>query len=140
MGLTLNFEFPEFQAVRHRDTIAAFSARMKMSGHGLGIDHFGQGLLHFGYLKSLLPDYVKIDRGITQDLWNEHSDSSFFVNALCNVAHSLDIRVIVEGVETEEQWRAISRIHLDAVQGFFIQRPQALQPHEEDHKISSTIS
>jgi EAL domain-containing protein (putative c-di-GMP-specific phosphodiesterase class I) len=106
----------------------------------LGIDHFGLGLLHFGYLKSLLPDYVKIDRGITQDLWNEQGDSYFFVNALCNVAHSLDIRVMVEGVETEQQWRAISRIHLDAVQGFLIQRPEPLQPGPEDHNISLTIS
>jgi diguanylate cyclase (GGDEF)-like protein len=140
MGIALNFEFPEFQAVRHRTAITAFAAQVKQRGHGLGIDHFGLGLLHFGYLKSLLPDYVKIDRGITQDLWNEQGDSYFFVNALCNVAHSLDIRVMVEGVETEQQWRAISRIHLDAVQGFLIQRPEPLQPGPEDHNISLTIS
>jgi EAL domain-containing protein (putative c-di-GMP-specific phosphodiesterase class I) len=47
---------------------------------------------------------------------------------------------MVEGVETEQQWRAISRIHLDAVQGFLIQRPEPLQPGPEDHNISLTIS
>lgn len=140
LGLALNFEFPEFQAIRHRGALAAFAELIKRQGHRLGIDHFGQGLVHFGYLKSLLPDYVKIDRAITQELWNEQSDSTFFVNALCNVAHSLDIRVMVEGVETEEQWRAISRIHLDAVQGYLIQRPQPLLAGDGDYKISLTVS
>lgn len=127
LGLALNFEFPEYQAVRYRETIMEFAARIKPAGHKIGVDHFGQGLIHFGYLKSLLPDYVKIDRAITQDLWNEQSDSVFFINTLCTVAHSLDIRVIVEGVETEKQWLALSKIHLDAVQGFLIQRPAPLQ-------------
>ncbi len=140
LGLALNFEFPEFQAIRHRGAMTNFAELIKRQGHRLGIDHFGQGLVHFGYLKSLLPDYVKIDRAITQELWNEQSDSTFFVNALCNVAHSLDIRVMVEGVETEEQWRAISRIHLDAVQGYLIQRPQPLLAGEGDYKISLTVS
>lgn len=140
LGLALNFEFPEFQAIRHRGALASFSELIKGQGHCLGIDHFGQGLVHFGYLKSLLPDYVKIDRAITQELWNDQSDSTFFVNALCNVAHSLDIRVMIEGVETEEQWRAISRIHLDAVQGYLIQRPQPLLAGSGDYKISLTVS
>jgi diguanylate cyclase (GGDEF)-like protein len=131
MGITLFFEFPEFKAIRHQRIINLFASQIKELGHGIGIDHFGQGLIHFGYLNSVLPHYVKIDRAITQDLWNKHSDSSFFVNALCTVAHSLDIRVIVEGVETEAQWQAISGMHVDAVQGFFVQRPKPLSLAEK---------
>jgi len=125
-GLLLNFEFPEFRAIRHLDLIKAFAEGIKPMGHALGIDHFGQGLSHFGYLKSLMPDYVKIDRAITNELRDEQSDSHFFVSALCTVAHSLDIRVIVEGVETENQWQTLSALPIDAVQGFFIRRPEPL--------------
>jgi diguanylate cyclase (GGDEF)-like protein len=125
-GLHLNVEFPEFRAIRHRHLIKTFAADLKTMGHGLGIDHFGQGLMHFGYLKSLLPDYVKIDRAITNEMRNEQSDSYFFINALCNVAHSLDIKVIVEGIEQEEQWQTLAGIHIDAVQGFLVQRPEPL--------------
>jgi diguanylate cyclase (GGDEF)-like protein len=122
-GISLNFEFPEFRALRYSDVLINFARTLKQQGHALGIDHFGQGLVHFGYLKSLLPDYVKIDRAITNELRDEQSDSYFFINALCSVAHSLDIKVIVEGIETEEQWRMLANLHLDAVQGFYIQRP-----------------
>ena len=125
-GLSLNFEFPEFRAIRHLDLLKVFAERIRPMGHALGIDHFGQGPTHFGYLRSLLPDYVKIDRAITTELHSEQSDSHFFVSALCTVAHSLDIRVIVEGVETEDQWHTLSALPIDAVQGFFIRRPAPL--------------
>ena len=126
LGIQLNFEFPEFRALRYTNLIKDFSESIKKQGHHLGIDHFGQGLVHFGYLKSLLPDYVKIDRAITGELQDEQSDSYFFINALCNVAHSLDIKVIVEGVENENQWRTLTKLHIDAVQGFYIQQPQPI--------------
>jgi len=126
LGIQLNFEFPEFRALRYTNLIKEFSESIKKQGHHLGIDHFGQGLVHFGYLKSLLPDYVKIDRAITGELRDEQSDSYFFINALCNVAHSLDIKVIVEGVENEEQWQLLAKLHIDAVQGFYIRQPEPI--------------
>jgi len=125
-GLSLQIEFPEFRAIRHLHLIKSFAEEIRPMGHALGIDHFGQGLTHFGYLKSLLPDYVKIDRAITNELHDAQSDSHFFVSALCTVAHSLDIRVVVEGVETEQQWQTVSALPVDAVQGFFIRRPEPL--------------
>lgn len=123
-GFQFNFEFPEFRIIRHSKQIKEFAAILKAQGHGIGIDHFGQGLMAFGYLKSLLPDYVKIDRAITCDLVDAQSDRYFFVNTLCNVAHSLAIKVIVEGVENESQWRTLAKLHLDAVQGFYIKSPE----------------
>lgn len=126
-GLRLNFEFPEFRVIRYSKLIKEFSEIIKKQGHQLGIDHFGQGMIHFGYLKSLLPDYVKIDKAITGELLDEQSDRYFFINTLCNVAHSLDIKVIIEAVENENQWQALSKMHFDAVQGYYIQRPSPLQ-------------
>lgn len=125
-GLRVTFEFPEFRTQRFADVINTFSQSVRKLGHGIGIDHFGQGLVHFGYLKSLLPDYVKIDRSITGALQDEHSDSYFFINTLCGVAHSLEIQVIVEGIEREEQWHTLVRIPLDGVQGFYFRQPEAL--------------
>lgn len=129
-GVRINFEFPEFRALRHIGLIRDFAATVKQHGHRIGIDHFGMGLMHFGYLKSLLPDYVKIDRAIVDELHDEQSDSYFYITSLCSVAHSLDIKVIVEGIETEAQWQTLAPIRLDAVQGFWIRKPAPLHGTE----------
>ena len=131
-GLSVQVEFPEFRAVRFLHIIKPFAQEIRTMGHALGIDHFGQSFLHFGYLKSLLPDYVKIDRAITNELQNIDDDSHFFVNALCTVAHSLDIKVVAEGIETEQQWRTVTSLPIDAIQGFLIRRPEPV-PREEEN-------
>ena len=125
-GLQLHFEFPEFRIIRYYNLIKEFSEVIKRTGHSLGIDHFGQGFTHFGYLNSLLPQYVKIDKAITHEFLDEQNDQYFYLNTLCNVAHSLDIKVIVEAVEKESQWHTLTRMPLDGVQGFYIQQPRPI--------------
>ncbi len=50
-------------------------------------------LRQFGYLQSLRPEYVKIDRAYTGELKDEDSDSRFFISSICSVAHSIDVVV-----------------------------------------------
>jgi diguanylate cyclase (GGDEF)-like protein len=123
----LQFEFTEFTAVNHLESIRTIATRLKALGHGFALDHFGQSFSNFGYLKSLRPDYVKIDRAYTDDLTNADSDAHFFISSLCVVAHSLDITVIAEGVETEQQLHLLQKLQIDGVQGFFIGRPEPLR-------------
>lgn len=122
-----NFELAEFGAVLHLEAVRTFSFEIQKLGHGLGLDHFGQSFTNFGYLKSLQPDYVKIDRGFTDELKREQGDAQFFIGALCSVAHSLDIRVIAEGVETEEQLEALRGLNVDAFQGYLFSKPEKLE-------------
>ena len=121
-----NFEFAEFGAVQNQDLIKEFSSVVRQHGHQVGLDHYGQSFSHLGYLKSLRPDYVKIDRAYTGELRDKDSDSRFFIGALCSVAHSLDITVIAEGVETEQQWELLKELNLDAIQGYIIERPKPI--------------
>ena len=123
----LSFEFAEFNAVQNLELVRSFGARVQDLGHGYGFDHFGQGFSNFGYLKSLRPDYVKIDRAYTDELKTIDSDSYFFIGSLAGVAHSLDILVIAEGVENEAQFNLLQELNLDAIQGYFIGRPEPLE-------------
>jgi diguanylate cyclase (GGDEF)-like protein len=123
----LQFEFTEFTAVKHLQSIRPIATRLRELGHGFALDHFGQSFSNFGYLKSLQPDYVKIDRAYTDELNNVDSDAHFFISSLCGVAHSLDIAVIAEGVENEQQLHLLQELHIDGVQGFFIGRPKLLE-------------
>ncbi len=125
------FEFAEFGAVQNLDLIQTFGAEVQQLGHGYGLDHFGQGFTNFGYLKSLRPDYVKIDRAYTDELKTRDSDSYFFICSLMNVAHSLDISVIAEGVENEEQFDLLKEIKLDAIQGYFIDKPKPISRKQQ---------
>ena len=118
------FEFAEFGAVQNLGLVKEFSVMVRKKGHGLGLDHYGQSFSNLGYLQSLRPDYVKIDRAYTGELRDAASDNRFFIGSLCSVAHSLDIEVIAEGVETEHQWQMLSKLNIDAMQGYFIEKPR----------------
>lgn len=127
-GPHIIFEFPEFGAVQHIDLVRDFSNKVHVLGHSIGLDHFGQSFSNFGYLKSLRPKYVKIDRGFTKELESNHSDSGFFIEALAGVAHSLDILVIAEGVEREDQRQMLIEMNIDGLQGYHFARPVELKP------------
>ncbi len=120
------FEFPEYGAVQYLDVIKDFSQQLQNLGHGIGLDHFGQSFANFGYLKSLKPEYVKIDRAFTHELVNEHDDSEFYIRSLCSVAHSLDIQVIAEGVEEKEQAEQLLKLDIDALQGYLFGTPERI--------------
>lgn len=75
---TFIFEFSEFAAVQHMDVLKEFSREVQLLGHAIGLDHFGQSFSNFGYLRSLRPEYVKIDRAFTNELVHEQSDSHFY--------------------------------------------------------------
>lgn len=128
----LNFEFVEFGAAQNIGLIKEFSKVVRKYGHFIGLDHYGQGFSHLGYLKSLRPDYVKIDRAYIGELKEGGGDSKFFISSLCSVAHSLDITVIAEGVETELQWQQLKELNIDAIQGYIIEKPKPFPGDKED--------
>ncbi|MFH2124514.1 MAG: EAL domain-containing protein [Pseudomonadota bacterium] len=120
------FEFAEFNATQDLDILQDFAKKVKALGHFVGLDHFGQSFANFGYLKSLQPKYVKIDRAFIDELKEEDSDSHFFIGALTSVAHSLDILVIAEGVEGEAQYQTLCDLNIDGIQGYYLDKPREL--------------
>lgn len=125
-SLELFFEFPESSVISNLEAVREFSRQIKKLGHDIGIDHFGRSFANFGYLKSLQPDYVKIDAAFTRELNSQHSDGYFFIGALTGVAHSLDIKVIAEGVETETQLDVFKELKVDGFQGYLVEQPLLL--------------
>jgi diguanylate cyclase (GGDEF)-like protein len=126
-GTKIIFEFAEFNATQEMAIIQGFAKEVKALGHFIGLDHFGQSFANFGYLKSLHPKYVKIDKAFTDELRIEDSDSHFFIGSLASVAHSLDILVIAEGVEDEKQYKTLCDLNIDGVQGYHIDRPREIE-------------
>lgn len=120
------FEFAESTVINNLDLAKQLSASLRSLGHGIALDHFGRGFSDFGYLKTLRPEYVKIDRAYTMQA-HEDQDTQFFVTSLCGICKSLEIQVIAQAVEDQQQWDTLKDLHVDGVQGYGIARPGILE-------------
>jgi diguanylate cyclase (GGDEF)-like protein len=122
MGTGLIFELPEYQLLANREAAYTFVARVHELKGQVSLDHFGAGFRAFGYLQGLKPDCIKIDGSYIRNL-DTNADNRFFVGALTEIAHGLDILVVAQSVETDAEWRALESVHVDGAQGYHISAP-----------------
>ena len=92
-------------------------------GVHLSIDDFGTGYSSLAYLKRFPVDTIKIDRAFVTLLADDHVDRAI-VNSVVQLAGALNMRVVAEGVETEEQAEALRTLGVHRMQGFLFARPQ----------------
>lgn len=100
--------------------------QLDRTGIRLSVDDFGTGYSALSYLKSYPFDTLKIDKSFIQDVLNESGDASL-VRAIINMAHSLGLKVIAEGVEEEGQTHFLKNENCDYSQGYFYSRPMPEQ-------------
>jgi diguanylate cyclase (GGDEF)-like protein/PAS domain S-box-containing protein len=97
-------------------------SRLRAMGIGMAIDDFGTGYSNLSYLPSMAFDALKIDRSFMLNLELQPETESM-IRTLITLAHNLGMRVIVEGVETEQQLALIKTLGADEVQGYLLGRP-----------------
>lgn len=88
----------------------------------ISIDDFGTGYSSFSYLKHLPVDILKIDRSFIQDI-SLNAESRAIVQGIAEIADSIDLETIAEGIETEEQMEALKEIGIKQGQGFLFSKP-----------------
>ncbi|MDH5512621.1 MAG: EAL domain-containing protein, partial [Gammaproteobacteria bacterium] len=118
----LEFEITESMVMSSPADAVGLLDRLKDMGVHLSIDDFGTGYSSLGYLKRFPIDSVKIDRSFVRDLPGDADDAAITI-AIIAMAHSLTLRVIAEGVETEEQLRFLREHGCDEMQGYCFSRP-----------------
>ena len=91
-------------------------------GVGLSIDDFGTGYSSLSYLKRFPVNTLKIDRAFVHDV-NTDPENATLVKTILAMASSLKLRVIAEGVESEEQLRFLRKLRCDQIQGYYFSRP-----------------
>ena len=101
--------------------------QLKKLGVYAAIDDFGTGHSSLSYLKTFPIRWLKIDRSFIRDIPSDENDVAI-VRSIMSLGHSLGLKVIAEGAETQEQIDYLRSIYCDSVQGYFYSRP--LPPNE----------
>lgn len=100
----------------------ALLEQLSNAGVNIAIDDFGTGFSSLAYLKKLPIDLLKIDRSFIVEL-GSNTDDAAIVASIIALGHALGMRVIAEGVETEEQLSFLKRLGCDEARGYFFSRP-----------------
>lgn len=126
-GSCLNVEITERSLVDDIEEAIEIMARLRSLDVTISIDDFGTGFSSLSYLARMPVQVLKIDRSFVQRICQEQTDMTLVLSIIA-MGSALGLTVVAEGVETQEQLRALQLAGCDEAQGFLISQP--LPPQE----------
>jgi diguanylate cyclase (GGDEF)-like protein len=132
---SLQLEITESLVIRDVERATSVLKEISESGITIAMDDFGTGYSSLSVLKSLPIDILKIDQSFVRDLGRNLGDNAI-VAAVVNMAQALALRVVAEGVETEEQLEILRDLGCDEHQGYLYSRP--LPAHALRERLAHT--
>jgi len=118
----LELEIPESAIIRDRERIQKMLARLSERGVRLAVDDFGSGYASLSHLKQLPVDVLKVDKSFVQNICTDKEDEAI-VRSTIDLAHSLGVTVVAEGVESDDVLESLRRLGCDVAQGFCLAHP-----------------
>jgi len=118
----LELELTETSLMTHARRTIDTLKKLKALGIRISIDDFGTGYSSLAYLKRFPVDVLKIDRSFIMNVTTNPADAAI-TTAIIGMAHSLDVKVVAEGVETVEQFNFLRMRGCDEIQGYYIAQP-----------------
>ncbi|HET6976124.1 MAG TPA: EAL domain-containing protein [Pyrinomonadaceae bacterium] len=118
----LELELTESSIMQNAEFAASMLNQLKSMGINISIDDFGTGFSSLASLKRLPIDALKIDQSFVREATSDPDDAAL-VMAIITLAHNLRLKVIAEGVETEDQLRFLQLLRCDEIQGYFFSKP-----------------
>lgn len=127
----IHYEITETAFMENLNEALDILNKLKEMGITISLDDFGTGYSSLTYLRKLPIDNVKLDRQFIKNVVNE-KDSEMIVKSIIGLTHSLNLKVVAEGVETEEQLSFLKKHGCDFCQGYLFSKPV---PPEEIEKM-----
>jgi diguanylate cyclase (GGDEF)-like protein len=118
----LELELTESIVMEDAETTIRSLERLKAMRLNLSIDDFGTGYSSLNYLRRFPIDRLKIDQSFVRDMLDDPADLAI-IKAIIGLGHTLGLRVLAEGVETDEEYRALRTGGCDEMQGYAFARP-----------------
>ncbi len=125
----LELELTESMVMQNVEAAIATLTQFKVIGVKLSIDDFGIGYSSLNYLKHFPIGFLKIDQSFVRDI-TTNRDDAIIAKIIISMAHDLGLRVIAEGVETEEQKSFLCSHRCDEMQGYFFSMPLPAEEFE----------
>ena len=121
------------------DVIRSTAVLEELSDIGIqiAIDDFGTGYSSLNYLKNFQIHRLKIDRSFIRDMMSGNKGEKI-VETIISIAHALNLKVIAEGVETEEQVHFLTSLNCDEIQGFYFSKPLSAEDFETKFVFNSS--
>ncbi|MBO1510242.1 EAL domain-containing protein [Metabacillus bambusae] len=132
----LEIEITESVLMGNETTISNTLNQLRKIGIFISIDDFGTGYSSLSYLRRFPLNTLKIDKSFIRDISTTSSNSNLLISTIISLAHSLNMSVIAEGVETEEQLNTLRKLNCEEIQGYLFS-PPVLPKEFEDFLIQS---
>jgi diguanylate cyclase (GGDEF)-like protein/PAS domain S-box-containing protein len=129
-GECIAVEITEGLLLENNDAVYKQLLEFRDAGIQVALDDFGTGYSSLSYLKKFDIDYIKIDQSFVQNIEND-SDNMVLCQAIIVMAHKLKLKVIAEGIETQEQLDLLKFAGCDFGQGYFLSKPLTKDAFEE---------
>jgi diguanylate cyclase (GGDEF)-like protein/PAS domain S-box-containing protein len=118
----LQIELTESTLINDLDRTSFLLKQLHQRGISIALDDFGTGYSSLSYLKKFPVDSLKVDRSFLEDAITSNTGATL-MTAIINMAHSLGMKTVCEGVETEAQLNFLKHAGADMFQGFYLSRP-----------------
>lgn len=128
----LELELTESVIMSNANTTIAIMDKLHQLGLKMSIDDFGTGYSSLSYLKKFRVHKLKIDQSFIRDITTDPEDKAI-VQAIINMAKTLGLSTIAEGVETSEQLKYLQENGCDIIQGFYYNKPLEAKEFEEQY-------
>lgn len=134
----LELELTESIIVKDISGVRAKMQQLRNLGVNLSIDDFGTGYSSLSYLKKLPFTTLKIDKSFTQDIGNDVDDKEL-ISTIITIAENFNLEVVIEGVETYEQYAFVNERKATFMQGYFCSKPMEKESFEAMLESSNGI-